>query len=332
MSSGPMKILMSRIALEEIGPAMSARIGADTWQPVLVGEASMAQQQQADLAFISRDVTGRSTKYELSDSLKAFYDVLRAAPALRWVHVHSAGADRPIFGELRARGVTVTTSSGANAPIVAQTAIAGILALTRRFPQLMDAQRERRWAPLYGDVMPPDLAGQTAVVVGWGPAGQRIGELMQVLGVKLIVVRHREEPVSPEVPTFTYAQMAQTLPAADWLVLVCPLSELTRQLVDAPMLAHLPRGAQLINVARGEVVDEPALIAALQSGHLGGAYLDVFAHEPLDATSPLWALPNVILTPHAAGHSAGNFARVAQIFIDNLGAWVEGGSLRNRVA
>jgi phosphoglycerate dehydrogenase-like enzyme len=214
----------------------------------------------------------------------------------------------------------------------AQTAIAGILALTRRFPQLMDAQRERRWAPLYGDVMPPDLAGQTAVVVGWGPAGQRIGELLQVLGVKLIVVRHREEPVSPEVPTFTYAQMAQTLPAADWLVLVCPLSELTRQLIDAAMLARLPRGAHLVNVARGEVVDEPALIAALQSGHLGGAYLDVFAHEPLDATSPLWALPNVILTPHAAGHSAGNFARVAQIFIDNLGAWVEGGSLRNRVA
>jgi phosphoglycerate dehydrogenase-like enzyme len=247
------------------------------------------------------------------------------------VHTHSAGADRPIFGELRARGVSVTTSSGANAPVVAQSAIAGVLALARRFPMLMAAQRESRWSPLMGEAMPPDLAGQSAVVVGWGPAGQRIGELLRALGLSITVVRHSPRPAAPDIPTLTYDALNTCLSQARWLVLVCPLSDRTRRLVDAAALAALPRGAHLINVARGEVVDEPALIQAQRSGHLGGAQLDVFTHEPLDPSSPLWGLPNVILTPHSAGHSLGNFARVAGMFVDNLGAWVEGRALRNAI-
>jgi phosphoglycerate dehydrogenase-like enzyme len=108
------------------------------------------------------------------------------------------------------------------------------------------------------------------------------------------------------------------LPRTDWLVLACPLTEQTRGLVSAAHLAALPQGAHLINVARGEVVDELALIAALQSGHLAGAYLDVFAQEPLPAASPLWAMPQVIVTPHCAGFSDGNAQRVAQMFLDQL--------------
>jgi phosphoglycerate dehydrogenase-like enzyme len=103
-------------------------------------------------------------------------------------------------------------------------------------------------------------------------------------------------------------------------------------LVNAQALALLPIGAHLVNVARGEVVDEPALIAALQSGQLGGAFLDVFAHEPLPQDSPLWAMPQVMVTPHAAGHSDGNENRVAQMFLDNLSSWVQGQPLRNAVA
>lgn len=331
MSVGEPCILMSRTAFEEVGPAITRALGQRAWRAVLVGESSTEDQRQADIAFISRDVTGRSTKFELSESLSAFYDLLRAAPRLRWVHTHSAGADRPIFGELRARGVTVTTSSGANAPVVAQSAIAGVLALARRFPMLMAAQRERRWSPLMGEAMPADLAGQSAVVVGWGPAGQRIGELLRALGLSLTVVRHSPRPAGPDIPTLTYDDLNTCLSQARWLVLVCPLSDRTRRLVDATALAALPRGAHLINVARGEVVDEPALIQALHSGHLAGAHLDVFNHEPLDPSSPLWDLPNVILTPHSAGHSLGNFARVAGMFVDNLGAWVEGRALRNAI-
>jgi phosphoglycerate dehydrogenase-like enzyme len=122
------------------------------------------------------------------------------------------------------------------------------------------------------------------------------------------------------------------LPRADWLLLACPLTDRTRGLVDAAALALLPPGARLVNVSRGEVVDEPALVDALRSGTLSGAYLDVFAHEPLPPDSPLWDMPHVIVTPHTAGHSDGNEARVAALFLDNLKRWNEDQPLLNRVA
>jgi phosphoglycerate dehydrogenase-like enzyme len=130
----------------------------------------------------------------------------------------------------------------------------------------------------------------------------------------------------------TFEDWQQVLPKTDWLVLACPLTPQTRQLVNAEALALLPPGAHLVNVARGEVVDEPALVAALQSGRLGGAFLDVFAHEPLPFDSPLWDMPQVMVTPHAAGHSDGNESRVGQIFLDNLRCWSQGMPLRNTVA
>ena len=128
-----------------------------------------------------------------------------------------------------------------------------------------------------------------------------------------------------------YGEIAAQLPATDWLVLACPLTELTRGLVDAAALAALPRGAHVVNVARGEVIVEKELIEALRSGHLGGAWLDVFEHEPLDPASPLWDLPRVMISPHSSAHSQGNYDRVGEIFVDNLGRFVEGKPLRNAV-
>jgi phosphoglycerate dehydrogenase-like enzyme len=127
-----------------------------------------------------------------------------------------------------------------------------------------------------------------------------------------------------------FTALRDVLPRAQWLLLACPLTPQTQGLIDAAALAMLPRGAQLINVARGEVVVESALVAALQGGHLGGAFLDVFEHEPLPADSALWSLPGVMVTPHSAGPSAGNAARTAAIFLDNLQRWVQGQPLRNR--
>jgi phosphoglycerate dehydrogenase-like enzyme len=277
-----------------------------------------------DAAFLSRDVTGRSTKHELQPQTVRFYDALRAAPGLRWVHTHSAGSDRPIFGELRARGVRVTTSSGANARVVAHAALAGMLALARRLPQLLQAQRERRWAPLFGADMPRDLDGQTAVLVGWGPIGQALAPLLQALGLQVVVVRRSDEAAGPGLRTVAYDGLAGVLPRADWLLLACPLTERTAGLIGAAEFALLPPAAQLVNVARGEVVQEAALIDALRSGRLAGAVLDVFAHEPLPADSPLWGLPNVIATPHTAGFSSGNEARVDGIFLRELRRWGAG--------
>jgi phosphoglycerate dehydrogenase-like enzyme len=257
---------------------------------------------------------------------------LRRSPELQWVHTHSAGADRPIYAELHARGVVVTTSSGANAQVVAQTALAGLLALARRLPQLMAAQRERRWAPLQAGPAPCDLAGQTAVLVGWGPIARALQPMLTLLGLQVLVVRRSSSPAGPDVQTLPHTALPSVLPRADWLVLACPLNAETCGLLDAAALSALPRGAHLINVARGEVVVQAALVDALQSGHLAGAFLDVFEHEPLPPEAVLWTLPGVIVTPHSAGYSDSHAPRVAAIFADNLRRWLAGAPLRYAVA
>ena len=328
-----LRILLSPQARQELAPEIAGVLGPRAFELVTVAEVAGQQQAGVDLAFVSRDVTGLSTKHVLTDGLQSFYAVLRRSEALRWVHIHSAGADRPIYPELRARGVQVTTSSGANAGVVAQTALAGLLALARRFPQLIAAQQARTWSPLVSGSLPRDLAGQTAVLIGWGPIGQQLGAFLQMLGLQLIVVRHSSLPVLQKgVETVGMADLPAVLPRADWLLLTCPLTAQTRGLVNRQLLSLLPAAACLINVARGEVVDEAALIEALRSGRLAGAYLDVFEHEPLDAASPLWGLDNVIITPHSAGHSDGNHRRVCNLFLANLARWQAGQPLAHGMA
>ncbi|MGJ7603472.1 D-2-hydroxyacid dehydrogenase [Variovorax sp. LT1R20] len=318
--SSPLRILMTPAAVRQASTGLAEALGGRAHVVVNPGD-------DADVAFVSRDVTGLSTKHQVLPHTQQFHDALRGAPSLRWVHAHSSGADRPVYGELRARGVDVTTSSGANAGVVVQTALAGVLMLARSFPQLLAAQREKTWAPLVGSGLPRDLAGQTAVIVGWGPIGQGLGALLSALGLRVVAVRS-----NAGTDSVRFEDIHTVLPRADWLLLACPLTDRTRGLVDAAALALLPPGARLVNVSRGEVVDEPALIDALRSGALSGAYLDVFAHEPLPPDSPLWDMPNVIVTPHTAGHSDGNEARVAALFLDNLKRWNEGRPLLNRVA
>lgn len=324
------RLLLSQAALAAQRPAIEAAAAGHSLELVTLEQAAADDSITVHAAWISRDVTGLSTKHELLEPLAGCYRVLRRSPELAWVHTHSAGADRPIYAELKARGVVVSTSAGANAQVVAQTALGGVLALARRFPQLMVAQARHAWAPLIAGTLPPDLAGQTAVLVGWGGIAQRLHTWLTMLGLNVIVARHSAEPAGPGIETVRYGELPAVLPRAQWLLLACPLSESTRRLVDAAALAALPAGAMLVNVARGEVVDEAALIAALQSGQLGGAFLDVFEHEPLPAASALWTLPSVMVTPHSAGQSAGNAARVAAFFTQNLGRWLRGEPLVNR--
>lgn len=331
MRSGPARVLVSRPTRQAFGALLDEAAAGHDVQWVLLEDAAAAPQP-VHAALISRDITGLSTKHQPLKELAGCYAVLRASPELAWVHAHSAGADRPIYPELRARGVVVTTSTGANAPVVAASALGGLLALSRRLPQLMAAQRERRWAPLVGDAaLPPDLQGQTAVIVGWGPIAQALQPHLALLGMQVVVVRRSAAAAAPGIETVASTDLHSVLPRADWLLLCCPLTPATRGLVDARALSLLKPGAHLVNVARGEVVVEAALVAALQGGHLGGAFLDVFEHEPLPAESPLWALPQVIVTPHSAGQSAGHAARVAGMFATNLRRWLRGEALVHAV-
>jgi phosphoglycerate dehydrogenase-like enzyme len=327
---------MSQQSIDRWGASLAARMGPRPYKLMSWEAATAEQRTDADVAFISREVTGTSTKHEIHPALQRIYALLRQSPDLQWVHIHSAGADRQIYLDLLARGVQITTSSGANAQVVATVALAGMLALARRFPLLWTEQQNRQWTPMMGARMPRDLPGQTATIVGWGPIGQKLGSLLQALGLQVVVVRQQlaapHHPMCEGVEMVTFESWTQVLPKTDWLILACPLTSKTRQLVNASALAVLPQGAHLINVARGEVVDEPALVSALQSGHLGGAFLDVFAHEPLPSDSPLWAMPQVMITPHAAGHSDGNETRVGQMFLDNLRCWTQGKPLRNTVS
>ena len=324
-----MKILLSELALSGLSKDIAKVMGTRPFECVSFEDAVASGRRDFNVAFVSRDVTGLSTKHELAPSLKACYKVLEESPNLRWVHIHSAGADRDVYVRLKAKGVQVATSSGANAEVVAQTALAGLLALSRKFPELVHAMHAKKWAPLLGSQLPPDLSGQTALLVGWGPIAQKVAQFLSVLGLRMKVVRQHAQAKSlvksgsdslqPEMLTFETLDSA--LPSTDWIILMCPLTDTTRGLINARRLNLLPPGAGLVNVARGEVVVEKDLIEALQNGSLGSAYLDVFEHEPLPQTSPLWHLPNVILTPHSAGFSAGNELRVSQMFLDNLASW-----------
>ena len=301
-AAAPLRILLSQEAIAKLGGEIRAVAGARDCILVTPGQAEAGL---VELAFVTRDVTGLSTKHHVLPATQAFHDALRA------------------------RGVTVTTSSGANAPVVAQTALLGLLALARHWPPLLAAQREQRWAPLIASGLPRDLQGQTAVLLGWGPVAREIGRLLQAMGLRLVVVRRSAHAAGPGIRTVTRDDLHDVLPGADWLLLACPLTAETRGSIGAAELALLPHHAGVVNVSRGEVIDEPALIDALRARRIAGAYLDVFATEPLPADSPLWDLPNVIVTPHSAGFSDGNEQRVARMFLDNLGRWLGGEALVN---
>jgi phosphoglycerate dehydrogenase-like enzyme len=345
MKQGGLHVLMSQHAIDKHGAQIEAiaGVGKIHWL-TLESQPDANGSYPTDISFVTRDITGASTKTKVLPPLARYYQILRASPALQWVHAHSAGADRPIYPELLARGVRVTTSSGANAAPVAHTAVAAVLALGRQFPVQIAAQHQRKYVPMTTHPLLHDITGQTAMVVGLGAIGVRIAEYLQALGLQVIGVTHDPakhigaKPASgtgaagaSSYPICSYAQMDAHLPHIDYVVLACPLTATTARLLDAARLAQVRRGCYLVNVARGEVCVEQDVIQALQSGQLGGAFLDGFEVEPLSDDSPLWDLPNVMLSAHTAGHFTGHADNVAKIFIDNVARCVQGSALRNEL-
>jgi phosphoglycerate dehydrogenase-like enzyme len=272
-----------------------------------------------EIAFFSGDL--------FPQRVREFVLALRDAKRLRWLHTFSAGVDNPWFQALRARGVRLTTSSGANAVPIAQTVLLYLLALSRDLARWSDAQRRHAWET-HSMV---DLQGMTLGIVGLGPIGLEVARLGAALRMRVIGVRRTPRGDEP-CETWPMARLDELLAQVDALVLALPLSEDTKQVLDARRLALLKRGAWLVNVGRGGLVDEAALVAALESGQLGGAGLDVFEVEPLPPESPLWSMPNVIVTPHNSGDSPANLHRATAIFLDNLARYVRGEALCNEVA
>ena len=314
------RILLSELTARELTAQFEEIFGHDGYTVVTAQEIH-AGTADADLCFVSREITGNSTKQNILPDTQYFYGALKASKDLAWIQIHSAGADRQVYLDLIARGVILTTSSGASASLVAQTALTGLLSLARRFPQLAAAQRAHIWAPFFKTGLPPDLEGQTVMIVGWGPIGQKLGAWLGALGLNIVVVRQSAEARIEGARVIGFADFNATLPQTDWLVLACPLTAQTTNLVSAQALASMKPSAHIINISRGAVIDEPAMIDALKNDRLAGAYLDVFAQEPLIPDSPIWDLPNVIATPHTAGFSDGILKRMSQMFIQNLKNW-----------
>ncbi len=245
---------------------------------------------------------------------------------LDWFQSFSAGVDSPVFGMLMDRGARLTSASGASATPIAHHVLMGLLALARNLPTMMRQQGAQQWQMHGLD----DLEGRTVGVVGMGPIGCESARLCAEFGMRPIGMRRTVQGDEP-CETWTFARLDELLSVADDLVLALPLTPDTNGLIGARELALLRQGARVVNVGRGELIDESALIDALHRGHISGAALDVFTTEPLPTGHPLWGMPNVIITPHVAGATPLSEHRAAAIFVDNLGRYLRGEPLRNEV-
>ena len=246
-------------------------------------------------------------------------------PSVRWIQVGGSGFDH--LAPWDAGRITVTNGAGVLAPYLAESVTGAMLALACGFPSYAEQQRERRWRP--APFTP--LRGRTLLVVGFGHIGECVARNAKALGMRVLAIRATPAPHPAADAVHGPDALASLLPEADVVSLHVRLDAATRGLLSREALAAMKPGAYLVNTSRGAVVDEAALIDALRSGHLGGAYLDVFETEPLPAESPLWSLRNVIITPHASDNIVGWPRRFAELFADNLERWRAGDPLRNVV-
>lgn len=314
-------LLLSRTFLERFG-ARLREIEAEPGRPlehilidVEAGPPPAAELDRVELAFFSNDARYRR---------QPFIDALEQAPNLRWLQLFSVGVDPKAYPSLRARGVTITNAPGANAEAIAWTAMGTVIWLGRPFRHWASAQQRRAWDPIHYDDAPRDLAGQTMTILGVGQIGARVARHARYLGMRVVGIRRHPSLNDPVDESYPPPALPAILSRTDWLVVACPLTDETRGLVDAGLLSRLPRGAHLLNLSRGAVVVEQALIEALQSGQLGGAYVDVASQEPLPPESPLWDAPNLIISPHNAAISASYPAASAECFFANLRRWRRG--------
>ncbi len=250
---------------------------------------------------------------------------VRQCPQLSWLQATADGAGQILnasgLDDDELAGITITKATGIHDGPLAEFCLFGLLAFAKQLPRLLEDQRERRWTkrPV------GELRGRTVLILGLGPIGLEVARLVKAFGMLTLGISRSgdcEADVLDEVhPT---EELHGLLTRADALIVSLPLTEETRGLIDADALARLPEGATVVNVGRGAVIDETALIDALADGRLGGAALDVTAEEPPPPDSPLWTLENVLLSPHTAALTPGEDPRIVELFLRNLDAWQAG--------
>ncbi len=254
-------------------------------------------------------------------------DDLRAAAPLRWVQALSAGVDSYDLDSLREAGVTLTNASGIHAQPIGEHVLGALLHFERRFDRALAQQRETEWERYKSG----ELADRTVCVVGVGAIGTRVSELCRAVGSDVLGVKRDPSDAPAGIDCVTPDRLEAALSRSDYCVLACPLTDETRDMVGEDELDALGEDGVLINIARGEIVVEDALVAALDEGRLRGAALDVFEEEPLPEDSPLWGMDHVLLTPHVAGSTPHYWERAADIFVENYRRYRTGEELANRI-
>jgi len=285
------------------------------------------REQAPPLTDAQRDAFARA---EVIITLDLPFDMDRLAPKLRWVQCLGAGVGQLQSAGLEKRDVILTSGAGVSSGPIAEFVLARILAAWKRFPALDALQAARQWKPTYGR----KLEGCTVGIVGLGAIGRAVAERAKAFRMNVLATRRRYTPgqTADHVDRLYGAdQLRDLLGACDAVVVCAPETAETFHLIDDAALAAMRRGAYLINVARGSLVDEAALVRALASGHLAGAALDVVEHEPLAADSPLWGVANLTLSPHSAASADGYFESLWDLFRRNMQAYLRGQAMENVV-
>jgi phosphoglycerate dehydrogenase-like enzyme len=262
-------------------------------------------------------------------------DNFASATRLRWIQLTAAGVGSQLFPELVESPVVLTNARGLHAVSMSEHALGSMLAFARKLHLARDAQAKGAWAQEQQWLEPPpfgQLSGSTLGLVGLGAVGGALAERARALGMRVVAVRrHPAKDPAPADEQWGPERLLDLVACADWLVLAAPLTPATRGLIGRSELARMRPHAVLVNLGRGPLVDQEALVEVLHAGRIAGAALDVFEKEPLPASSPLWTMSQVIVTPHVAGFGPRFWERTCELFARNLKAWLAGEPLINVV-
>jgi len=326
--------LVARI--RAVDPRIEVSVLGSEQRKLLRGFSYPSERERAAVAeglhgaFEAADVVFGFWGAELHQAFTGAGTLSDVAPRLKWIQLTSAGADRLLGSGFIQQGVTVTTVSGLHATPIGEFILQSILMLAKRAPQYMRSQARHEWSRF----MPRELHGSTVGIVGIGNIGAEAGRLAKAFGCRVIATKRsatkpESAPYADEI--LPSSELPRLLAESDYVVLSMPLTPETRGMIGETELRMMKPTASLINIARGPVVVEEALIRALREGWIAAAALDVFDKEPLPDDSPLWDMENVILSPHISGGTEIYNVRAVEIFAENLRRYLDGQPLRNIV-
>lgn len=296
--------------------------------PHLEPVESRAEVRYTDAAGLPEAIRDAQALFLWDFFSSAVRDVWSRAERLEWIHVAAAGVDTLLFDDLADSDVVVTNARGVFDRPIAEFVLSSILAFAKGLHRSHDLQLERTWQ--HRETL--TIAGSTALVVGTGAIGREIARLLRAVGMEVRGAGRSARDSDPDFGTVVpSADLERHVGWADHVVVVAPLTDATRGLVDKHVLSAMKPGGHLVNVGRGPIVDEDALVTALHDGTIAGASLDVFETEPLPADHPLWSAPGAVVTPHMSGDAVGWLDTLAKQFVDNAQRWLDGADLVNVV-